>query len=26
MNTDEKNILSHRGRSLDKLLDFFKNL
>ena len=26
MSTKEKNICSHRGRSLDKLLDFFKNL
>ena len=26
MSADKKNILSHRGKSLDKLLDFFKNL
>jgi len=26
MSTIEKNVLSHRGKSLDKLLDFFKNL
>jgi len=26
MSTVEKNVLSHRGRSLNKLLDFFKNL
>ncbi len=26
MSIDEKNKLSHRGKSLDKLLDFFKNL
>ena len=26
MNIDEKNVLSHRGKSLNKLLDFFKNL
>ena len=26
MNTTEKNELSHRAKSLDKLLDFFKNI
>jgi len=26
MSTIDKNVLSHRGRSLNKLLDFFKNL
>ena len=26
MDVSEKNTLSHRGQSLDKLLDFFKNL
>jgi len=25
METTEKNSLSHRGKSLDKLIDFFKN-
>ncbi len=26
MSVEEKNIFSHRGKALDKLLDFFKNL
>ena len=26
MSAEEKNILSHRGKSLDKFIDFFKNL